>query len=291
LNGQPDPTDLHRAEQTDASQSPTGSLRAELDQILALPLRDRRAHEIIFRFFDSPLGHALLPEVAALHQIPYQPGFQESLWEHTLNTMLGILPPADNEEVALLDLRWTALLHEVGLATFHDQEGPVPDHMDIVEETIRVAATALGRLKFSNRRQRRILRLIHHMDFNFSLTERAMRRLVDNSIPLEGLFRLLRAKQEAHPALASLERKKIGDEYRRAMCRCRGVRATLKQVSPHDLALSGADIIDMVRYRPGPWLGELQRQMVDWVTEDPKRNRPELLERVVKDWIIAKEVF
>lgn len=281
IEGQADPLDLQLVTQTVMTNVTSEEVRAELDLIFSLPLRQEASQHLVIQLFRAPLGIDILPELAALREVDVCQGCTETtLWQHCLAMMFAIMTPEPQEEVPLLDLRWTALLHEIGQVLAGGSQGSA--HL---EETSLIATRILDRLQFSRRRARRIMTLINHLDLDLFATDRALRRLIENRVPLEGLLRLLQAKCEVGDPSNSREQQCLQDKYQKALRRCSVLRQALQRLSPHDLAISGGEILDLVRIPPGPWLGRLQEQLVDWVTADPGRNRPELLSQRIREWI------
>ncbi|MBF0135435.1 MAG: hypothetical protein H7833_11340 [Magnetococcus sp. DMHC-1] len=291
LAGKPDPDDLQSSEATVPAQVAQERVRAEFDQIFTLLLRDRFSQEMVYRLFRSVLGRELLPEFAAIHDCPENPGDSQTAWENSLRMLLNMTAPTPEEEVSFLDLRWAALLHQTGkgVCAKKDDSGKIVEYPGFHEETMRINAGILNRLQFSKRRQRRINFMVQHMDIHQMPTDRGLRRLIEQTIPVEGLFRLLRAKKEAVPNLPPEEILKTAEEFSRCMRRCHLTREAMLRLRPMDLALSGGEIIDMVRIPPGPWLGQLRQRLVEWVGQDPNRNQREFLVAQVREWICREE--
>ena len=64
--------------------------------------------------------------------------------------------------------------------------------------------------------------------------------------------------------------------------RCRGILATRPPLALGDLALDGRDLIRM-GLRPGPRFATILQHLLEWVLEDPERNRKATLEARVTD--------
>ncbi|MBF0176525.1 MAG: CCA tRNA nucleotidyltransferase [Magnetococcales bacterium] len=291
LAGKPDQDDLKNSEETVPNHVAQERVRAEFDQIFTLLLRDRFSQDMVHRLFRSVLGRELLPEFAALQECPEVPGEPQSAWENSLRMLLNMTAPAAEEEVSFLDLRWASLLHQTGKGVCgrKDAEGKIVDYPGFHEETMRINAGILSRLQFSKRRQRRINHMVQHLDVHQTMTDRGLRKLIEQTIPVEGLFRLLRAKKEALPNTTSEENLKIAEEFTRSMRRCHLTREAMLRLDPADLALTGGEILDLVRMAPGPWLGQLRQRLVEWVGQDPNRNQREFLVAQVREWILQEE--
>lgn len=299
LEGDPDPGHLTLAQAGNIEQVPRDRLRAEIDRIFSLPLRSKRSLQLLRRLFDSPLGTAILPEVAFLKLVPLEQGL--SAWALTLSVLVNLSGHHLEERALILDLRWAALLHELGHATQPENEGTGQEAesgeeedeeedeesatQTYLNESQRMAGTLLDRFRFSNRRKRRILRMIHHMDVGLSPSDRLLRRLLDRQVPLEGVLHLIKARQEVLAGQNFKAMARIQEEFHKTLRRIRALQHGLYRLSPQDLAITGWEIIDLVRERPGPWLGVLQKALVEWVSEDTGRNRRDVLTQHVVEWV------
>ncbi|MBF0368277.1 MAG: CCA tRNA nucleotidyltransferase [Magnetococcales bacterium] len=284
-----DPRDLELTEQTHLGRVSQERLRAEMDRFLSLPLTKKNSVALMRRFFNSPLGEQILPELATLKEVRDTNGDTRSAWEKSLDMMFAVSRPREGEKVSLLDLRWAALLHLVGKTACviapEDSVTPAPLLPGQMEETLRLVDTILERLHFSKRRQQRLHRLIAHLEFDDSPSDRALKRLIENDIPIEGLFRLIKAKRETQPNLVSAELERMAAECHRTLRRCQAISEAQNRLSPDDLAISGGELLDLVRQKPGAWIGQLQEWLVDQVTENPQNNRREVLEKLIREWI------
>jgi tRNA nucleotidyltransferase (CCA-adding enzyme) len=87
--------------------------------------------------------------------------------------------------------------------------------------------------------------------------------------------------------LADQRGKGLDSEVRLAnhltlMSRLEALAAAAPPLAVGDLALDGAALMRLVGRSGGPWLGELQRQLLEAVIEDPDLNTPEGLAPLVQ---------
>ncbi|MBF0588373.1 MAG: CCA tRNA nucleotidyltransferase [Magnetococcales bacterium] len=275
LSGVPDPEHLSLCENICLDAAPQRRVRAELDRIFSLPLRDGYSNHMMYRLFQSKMGRKMLPELEALEQI-HDEETGQSEWKHTLEAMMSLSIPMEDEEIPLFDLRWATLLQDISQRKKGER---------LVESEGSIEAAILDRFHFTRRRKRRIMILLQNLDQGFTPTERVLKRLIDSHIPVEGLYRLQKSLFETLPYHSSDERQELEKDFHRVMKRCSAMRVNINRLSPKQLAISGGEIQDLVGITPGPWLGKVQRILVDWVTEDRSRNRPRLLEKRVQQWI------
>lgn len=280
LQGTPNSKDLITSEETDPSTIPRKKIRTELDRIFSLSSLDSKSQAFIRCLFLSTLGQGILPEMAALIDSPKNPG---PTWEKALSMVLKITSP-DKEEVPLLDLRWAALLHEIGgLSQLFLKKGAI--RSTLLDQSNKKIRDTLEVMKFSQRRQRRILHLLNHFDLDLVPSDRLLSRLLKDEIPLDGLFRLIHIRQKIEAANDREQMSLIDDQLTRVLGRCTLLMQASQRLSPHDLALSGGDLIDLVRRPPGPWVGQIILWLLEWVGQDPTRNKPARLQEKVWEWI------
>ncbi|MGN7613533.1 hypothetical protein ACQZV8_15780 [Magnetococcales bacterium HHB-1] len=292
LGGTPATEDMTLAQNFSLKRVEPERIRSELDKLFSLPLRTAHTHRWVWRLFESPLGDQILPEIAALKAVHEGPGEGVSAWTRTLNMMLMVSPASHDEEMSLLNLRWASIFHQVGKGKLYQQaqKNEEIDWTDHEDMTLMICESALDRLRFSKRRRRRILKLIQNMGFSLTPSDRVLKRALKKNLPLEGIFRLIKAKADfLRTTLTAEEFYQVEKEYRRIIRRCKSVRRAMKLLTAHELALSGGEIIDLVRRPPGPWIGKIQQDLIDWIDEDFRRNQRELLEKRVIEWIASGE--
>ncbi|MBF0283033.1 MAG: hypothetical protein HQL51_01080 [Magnetococcales bacterium] len=301
LPGRPVARDLEACCQTSLSGEDPERLRAEMDRLLSLPLRKCHSQRLIRALFGSPLGESLLPELARLKETftayPCAPQAKmnperQNFYDYTLSMMLEIAAPDKQGEISRLDLRWAGLLHLVGMDRDCKKKGELSPHLlKPGEASLVEIEEILTRLQFSRRRQRRVLSLIQALESQFPQTERGLKRLMEQNAPVESLIRMVKARQSARPDVDDKEHQRINGEFHRAMRRCLALRRSQNSLKIQDLNLSGGDIIELVRRRPGPWLSQVQNQLLTWVVEEPRRNQRDLLSRRVLDWMVEQPDF
>ena len=138
-----------------------------------------------------------------------------------------------------------------------------------------MAKKILRRLKFDNDTIEKVCRLIAGHDDNPPLTHQGVRRAVVR-IGIDAypaIFALKRADilaQSEYGRLQKLEYLKQYEAYYHEIVEA-GQCLTLKQ-----LAVNGGDLI-AVGIQPGPKLGQMLKELLEIVLEDPSRNTKEYL--------------
>lgn len=194
------------------------------------------------------------------------------VWVHTVEVVR--LVPAEP------GLRWAALLHDAGKpgARAPGPDGEVRFHGHEAR-SLELAAAILERLKAAQALQRDVLALIRHHgthpaeDWSDSACRRFLRRLAEDGLGLSrwAAFRL--ADQRAK----GMEVEARERDHAAITARLEALAAALPPLSVKALALDGAALMRLAGRGGGPWLGELQRQLLEAVIEEPALNTPEAL--------------
>lgn len=194
------------------------------------------------------------------------------VWTHALEAVR--LVPADPA------MRWAALLHDAGKpgtravgedgqARFHGHEA----------KSLEWASAILDRLKAGHALRRETLALVRHhgthplADWSGAAGRRFLRRLAEDGLDLHrwAAFRL--ADQRAK----GLEVEARERDHAAILARMEALAASTPPLEVKALALDGAALMRLAGRGGGPWLGTLQRQLLEAVIEDPALNLPEAL--------------
>lgn len=219
--------------------------------------------------YQTGITNVILPEFNAMMLTEQNnPHHIYSVGEHTLNALCYV----ESDKV----LRLSVLLHDIakpvcqttdddGVHHFHGHPG----------YGSKMAKKILRRLKFDNDTIEKVCRLIAGHDDNPPLTHQGVRRAVVR-IGIDAypaIFALKRADilaQSEYGRLQKLEYLKQYEAYYHEIVEA-GQCLTLKQ-----LAVNGGDLI-AVGIQPGPKLGQMLKELLEIVLEDPSRNTKEYL--------------
>ncbi|WP_257308711.1 CCA tRNA nucleotidyltransferase [Geothrix fuzhouensis] len=199
------------------------------------------------------------------------------VWRHTLEVVRWA--PAEP------GLRWAALLHDAGKpgakglgtdgeVTFHGHEA----------QSLAIATIILERLKAAHALRGEVLALVRHHGthpaaaWSDAACRRFLRRLGEDGLDLArwAAFRL--ADQRAK----GLEVEAREREHAAILARLESVLAAAPPLAVKALALDGAALMALAGRGGGPWLGKLQRDLLEVVIEDPSLNTPEALADLAK---------
>jgi len=254
-------------------------VRAELTRIL---LSDNVAW-CLEELRQAGVVDIILPELAkgvGFEQNEYHP---YDVWQHSVLACAGVPP--------VLHLRWAALLHDAGkpLTLTLDQQGRrhFYRHEHVGAE---IAAQVLERLRYDRETIRRVVHLVsRHMDFHDLPPEAgdgAVRRAAAR-VGREHLGDLLRLRHADRMAAG-----KTGPASRgtlKMLARLAELEEAGTALSVADLRIDGHQLMQATGLKPGPAVGELLRQLLDAVIEDPHLNSPDELRALARRIVAARE--
>ena len=241
---------------------------AELDKLL----RGKEPDRGLALLAESGLLDLWLPELRPMLGCGQNRHHQFDVWIHTLEVVRGV--------AAESALRWAALLHDVGKpgtrSTGPDGEAHFYGHET---RSLELAEALLERLKASHALRKEVAALIRHHGthptdaWGDAACRRFLGRLAEDSLSLErwAAFRLADQRGKG----LDLDHRMV--EHQGLMVRLRALTAAAPPLAVRDLALDGAALMQLAGRSGGPWLGELQRQLLEAVLEDPALNTAEAL--------------
>ncbi len=229
---------------------------------------------------DTGLLDLWTPELRALIGCGQNRHHRFPVWEHTLE-VVAAAPPDPG-------LRWAALLHDAGKPGTRSMGADGEVHFFGHEGlSLKLVETLLRRLKASNELIADVLALVRHHGthpdgaWSSAACRRFLRRLGEDGLGLErwGAFRL-----------ADQLGKGFGEEPRRTdheavMNRMRAIAASRPPLRAADLALHGRALMDLAERPGGPWLGDLQKHLLEAVLEDPEANAEPALRAIAREWL------
>ena len=245
-------------------------IQAELVKLLvsAHPERIQDACEL-------GITKVILPEWDAMTGVEQNtPHHKYDVAQHTLRAMKNV----KRDKV----LRLTMLFHDMGKPEAKTTDKAGRDHFKghaLISEEI--ARRVMRRLKFDNDTIRKVTRLVCYHDYRMEATPKNVRRAM-NRIGVE-LFPYYLAVRLADVKAQSPYRKREKIEnivavrvlYQKILLEDQCV--TLRQ-----LAVSGRDLMDL-GMSPGRELGNMLSELLEYVIDDPERNRKDILCDYVKE--------
>lgn len=221
-----------------------------------------------------------LPELRPLLGCGQNRHHRHDVWVHTLQ-VVGLTPAEPG-------LRWAALLHDLGKPATRSTgpDGQVHFHAH-AERSLLLGEAILARLKASHALRQEVAALIRHhsthptVAWGDAACRRFLRHLQEDGLPLArwGAFRL------ADSLGKGLDPERRQEEHQALLARLEALAATAPPLSVRDLALDGAALMRLAGRGGGPWLGELQRKLLEAVLDDPEANTPEGLGELVQEFL------
>lgn len=245
-------------------------IRTELVKLLVSPHPER-----IQDAFELGITRVILPEWDAMVGVEqHTPHHKYDVAEHTIRALKNV----KRDKI----LRLTMLFHDMGKPAMKTTDEKGQDHFKghaLVSEEI--ARKILRRLKFDNDTVKTVTRLVCYHDYRIEATPQNVRRAM-NRIGVE-LFPYYLAVRLADVKAQSPYRRRekleniiaVRELYRKALLEDQCV--TLRQ-----LAVSGRDLMDL-GMKPGRELGAMLSELLEYVIDDPERNRKEILCDYVKE--------
>lgn len=198
-----------------------------------------------------------------------------TLFRHIVATVKAIKPEAE--------LRWAALLHDLGKATTKQEEAGRIHYYGHDKVSTELAAGILERLRFATEFRQRVLTLVrwHMFSADPGLTDAALRRLVLKVGP-DQIFNLLELRRA--------DLVGTGGVYYRARASLAGLARRIQALlegetvfTRKDLAVDGWEVMEKLKIPPGPEVGIILDGVFHWVIEDPERNQKKLIYAFLED--------
>lgn len=194
------------------------------------------------------------------------------VWEHTM----AVLDACPTDAV----LRVAALLHDVAKPRTRQLSPKTGDYTFYQHELVgaAMADAILRRLKLSNDDRGRVVQIVRHhlICYSTEWTDAAVRRWVRRVTRerLEDMYAIGRADAHGKGRDDDGAGGRAIDDLRRRVEQLLTAGAAL---SAHDLDIDGTVLMAELGLVPGPIVGDLLRELVEMVTEEPQANEREQL--------------
>ena len=238
-------------------------IQAEMTKILTSP-----HPEIIRDMYELGVTEVILPEFDPLMKVEQRnPHHCLSAGEHTIKAMQEIQPTPV--------LRWTMLIHDMGKAVCHQFEDGKDKYKGHAKVSEQYARDIMNRMKMDNATSRAVTKLVRVHDDRMPAEPRTVRRAINRigEDLFEDYCKVRRADVLAQSMYLREEKIKNLDDIDALY---KQILAEKQCVSLKDLAITGSDLI-AEGVEPGPEIGEILQQMLEWVIDDPAMNEKEKL--------------
>ena len=228
-----------------------------------------------------------LPEVEPMIGCEQNNHHRLPVWEHTLEVVRRNAPDPD--------LRWAALLHDIGKPASWSQDAGGDIHFHGHEgRSVALAEAILTRLRASHALIRKVLALVAHHGthpgphWSDGDCRRFLKALRDDDLALErwAAFRL------ADQSGKGFGFRRCLTDHQAILGRLQALAAPGPPLAIRDLALDGKALMAHAGSaggprKGGPWLGELQAALLEAVLDEPEVNSPEALRMAATAWLAA----
>jgi putative nucleotidyltransferase with HDIG domain len=206
------------------------------------------------------------------------------VWSHTLEVVR--LAPPDPA------MRWAALLHDVGkpAAKFIDQDGRAKFHGHEAMG-VETSSKIFNRRKASNALQVEALALIKHhgvwseQSWSDAACRRLLHRLADDGLD----WRRWAALQLADQLGKGKDTQSAPQVNARLIERMERLSSETPPLNVKALAIDGNRLMALAARPGGPWLGALQRHLLEAVLDEPCLNSPDTLEPLAAKWLCEEQ--
>jgi poly(A) polymerase/tRNA nucleotidyltransferase (CCA-adding enzyme) len=219
----------------------------------------------------SGLLQLIMPELAAGFGVEQPPEFHPyDVYRHSLYSCDAA--PKNNPVVRL-----AALLHDIGKPSC--KEGfTFYNHERVGTE---MAEQIMRRLRFSNAEIEKVKNLIinHMFDYSSQWSDAAVRRFIRRIGGLGNVKDLFLLREADAKAMKNV----IGIDHLSELQR-RIDKVVEEENALHvtDLKVDGNDVMEVLKIKPGPKVGQVLSDLLEKVLDDPKLNEREILLELIK---------
>ncbi|MEK9154671.1 MAG: CCA tRNA nucleotidyltransferase [Patescibacteria group bacterium] len=199
-----------------------------------------------------------------------------TVWEHNLRA----LDYAAKKEYSF-EIRLASLLHDVGKPKTKAGEGPNSTFYNHEVVGAKIAARIMDRLSFSKDISELVIHLVRYHLFYYNVGE----------VTESGVRRFLRRVGSEHvdDLIKIREADRIGSGVPKAIpYKLRHLLFMIEKVkhdpiSPKMLKVNGSDLMEILKIKPGPKVGQILSVLLEEVIEEPNKNDKKKLEIRIKE--------
>lgn len=178
-----------------------------------------------------------------------------------------------------LQVRLAALFHDIAKPRVKAGDGPDSTFYNHEVVGAKMTREILNRLKFSKKDIEKITKLVRFHLFYYNVdevTESSVRRLVRN-VGAENMEELLQVRQADR--IGSGVPK--AEPYKLRHLKYVIEKAAQDPISAKMLAVGGEDVMNVLKIKPGPKIGQILDILLGYVLEDPQKNKKDFLEKEI----------
>jgi poly(A) polymerase/tRNA nucleotidyltransferase (CCA-adding enzyme) len=244
------------------------------DEFLKIIMSERAA-EGIERMRQLGLLKYIIPELEEGYKVTQNKHHIYDCYEHYLRSLDFAAKKGFNMYVRL-----AALLHDIGKPRTKKGEGPDATFYGHEIVGAKMTAQILNRLRFPKKDIEKIVKLVRYHLFYYNpgeVGESSVRRLL-RKVGKENIEELLQVRMA----------DRIGSGVPKAEpYKLRHLRYMIEKVSRDPISVkmlkvNGNDVMEILKIKPGPKVGQILQILLEKVIEDPKKNEENFLKEEIK---------
>ncbi len=244
------------------------------DELLKIVMAERAADGIeLLRKLE--LLKYIIPELEEGYKVAQNKHHIYDCYEHSLFSLKYAAKRNFNKCVRL-----AALLHDIAKPRVKEGKGPDATFYNHEILGAKVTRQILSRLKFSKKDIEKISKLVRYHLFYYNVGEvgeSSVRKLV-RQVGLENIDELLEVRMSDRIGSGCPK----AEPYKLRHLRYIIEKVSQDPISVKTLKVSGNDVINILKIKPGPKIGQILDILLGYVIEDPKKNKKEFLEKEIK---------
>lgn len=238
-------------------------VRDELLKIIGSPY----PKEGVLLLFNSGLLQHVIPELIATRGVKQAGHHTKDVWNHSLDALAAC--PASEPVVRL-----ATLIHDIGKpAVKASREGKEITFYNHEVVGARMAKAIARRLKLSHQQTDLLWKLVrwHMFQYEPKMTDKAIRRFITR-VGRDNINRMIMLRVG----------DRVGGGSKASSWRLREFQERIKQVlikpfTINDLKVDGNDVMEILKIKPGPKIGEILKKLFNEVLDDASKNNREYL--------------
>jgi len=244
------------------------------DEFLKIIMSERAA-EGIERMRQLGLLKYIIPELEEGYKVTQNKHHIYDCYEHYLRSLDFAAKKGFNMYVRL-----AALLHDIGKPRTKKGEGPDATFYGHEIVGAKMTAQILNRLRFPKKDIEKIVKLVRYHLFYYNpgeVGESSVRRLL-RKVGKENIEELIQVRMA----------DRIGSGVPKAEpYKLRHLRYMIEKVSRDPISVKmlkvdGNDVMEILKIKPGPKVGQILQILLEKVIEDPKKNEENFLKEEIK---------
>lgn len=244
------------------------------DELMKIIMADRAAEGIeLLRKFGL-LKH-IIPELEEGYKIGQNKHHVYEIYEHSLMSLKFAAKKKFNKYV-----RIASLLHDIGKPRVKKGEGLDSTFYNHEIVGAKMTYRILERLKFSRKDIDKITKLVRYHLFYYNVGEvgeSSVRRLVRQVGP-ENMEELLQIRMADRIGSGCPK----AEPYKLRHLKYLIEKVSQDPISAKTLKISGNEVMEILKIKPGPKVGQVLDILLGYVLENPQKNKKEILEKEIE---------